>query len=57
MTSTAIVKVEHPQFGVGEIVDIDLDSEEALLAVQWDNGNRGSYWANELEFLGVSWHK
>lgn len=57
MTSTAIVKVEHPQFGVGEIVEIDLDSEEALLAVQWDNGNRGSYWANELEFLGVSWHK
>ena len=57
MTSTAIVQVEHPQFGVGEILDIDLDSEDALIAVQWDSGNKGCYWADELEFLGVLWHK
>ncbi len=45
--------VEHNSLGKGEILDIDLDLEDALIAVQWDSGNRGCYWADELEFLGV----
>lgn len=50
---TAIVKVEHSQFGLGQIVEIDLESEDALISVQWDNGDRGCYWPDELEFLGI----
>lgn len=45
------VIVEHPKFGKGEILDITFETEEALISVRWDKGNRGCYWAEELEFL------
>ncbi len=45
-----IVVVEHPHFGIGKIVEIELENP-ALISVEWENGEIGSHRADELEFM------
>lgn len=47
------VIVEHPDFGTGKIIEVTYDTKDPLVEVQWDDGRRGCYWADELEFLAV----
>lgn len=47
------VIVEHPEFGIGTILEISYDTGDPLISVQWDDGRRGCYWVDELEFLVV----
>ncbi|RLC88979.1 MAG: hypothetical protein DRJ03_00015 [Chloroflexi bacterium] len=47
------VIVEHPTFGTGEITEVSYDMGDPLVSVQWDDGRRGCYWVEELEFLAV----
>ncbi|KKN99025.1 hypothetical protein LCGC14_0142700 [marine sediment metagenome] len=48
---TAIIKVEHGQFGLGEIGEINFDEEGAIISVEWDDGLKGRYRADEIEFV------
>lgn len=43
----------HKELGLGEIKDINYDTGNPLVLVEWPNGLRGSYWVEELEFLMV----
>lgn len=43
--------VEHPEFGIGQIVEIDCDTGDPSISVRWNDGQRGCYLATELEFL------
>ena len=45
------VIVEHPNFGIGKILEISYDTGDPLISVQWNSGQRGCYWVEELEFL------
>lgn len=45
------VTVEHPSFGTGEILEISYDTGDPLVSVRWDDGHKGCYWVEELEFL------
>jgi len=47
------VIVEHPKFGTGEITEVSYDTGDPLVSVQWDDGRRGCYWVEELEFQMV----
>lgn len=48
---TMEVIVEHPEFGKGEILEINYETGDPLISVEWDSGKRGCYWVEELEFL------
>ncbi len=45
------VMVEHSEFGIGKIIEISYDTGTPLIAVQWNDGRRGHYLMEELEFL------
>ena len=45
--------VEHPNFGIGEITEINFDPNP-IISVLWNDDRRGYYFANELEFLVIS---
>lgn len=50
--STKVV-VEHPQLGIGEIIEISFDTGDPLVSVLFGNGRRDCYWTEEIEFLVV----
>ena len=45
------IVVEHPEFGIGEISEVSYDTGEPLVSVQWDSGQKGCCWVEELEFF------
>jgi len=47
------VIVEHPDFGTGKIAAVNYDTGDPVVFVQWDDGRRGCYGVDELEFLEV----
>lgn len=46
------IVVEHPKFGIGEILEISYDTGEPLVSVQWDD-RYGCYWVEKLEFVVI----
>ena len=47
------IVVEHPDFGRGEIDEVDLETGDQLISVRWENGQIGTYKADELDFIPV----
>jgi len=47
------VVVEHPTHGVGDILEIHLDTDSPIVSVLWGDGGIGDYPADELEFLPI----
>lgn len=47
------VVVEHPELGIGKILEISYDTKDPLVSVEWDSGQRGCYWIEEVEFLVI----
>jgi len=47
------VVVEHPTLGLGEILEIHLDTESPIISVLWGDGGVSDYPADELEFLPI----
>ena len=47
------VIVEHPEFGTGEILEINVNTESPIVSVLWDSGYSNYCPASELEFLPV----
>jgi hypothetical protein len=46
--------VKHPEFGIGEILEINVDKESPIIvSVLWSNGNISNCTADELEFLPI----
>ncbi len=48
---TMEVVVEHPRFGRGKITEINYETDDPLVSVKWNSGQRGCYWVEELDFL------
>lgn len=48
------VIVDHPEFGIGKIDEIDYDTGDPRVSVIWNDGRRGMYWIDELEFIPVN---
>lgn len=47
------VVVEHPTLGLGEILEIHIDTESLIISVLWDDGGVKDFPADELEFLPI----
>jgi hypothetical protein len=47
------VRVEHPDFGEGDIIRVGYDTGDPIVSVKWDNGKYGYYSVDELEFLVI----
>lgn len=43
--------IDNEKLGRGEILEINYETGEALISVEWANGSKGQYWACELEFI------
>ncbi len=48
------VVVEHPTFGLGEILEIHLDTESPIVSALWEDGDVRDCPADELEFLPIN---
>lgn len=46
-----VESIKRPELGLGEIIEINYNTGEALISVGWSNGTKNQYWANELEFI------
>lgn len=51
MSSDIDVVVEHPTLGLGEILEIHLDTESPIISVLWKNGDISDCTADKLEFF------
>lgn len=47
------VVVQHPTLGLGEILEIHLNTENPIVSVMWGDGDVGDYSADDLEFLPI----
>lgn len=43
--------IDHEEWGMGEIKEVDYDTGDPLVVVEWQNGRHSSHWVEELEFL------
>lgn len=53
MSPDVDVVVEHPTLGLGEILEINLDTESPIISVLWNDGCVKDCPADELEFLPI----